>query len=101
MELLATIDSSHHRVNQIPKRGKPFRQTRKSTAYPPFRLGKLANTCAAFTPREDGELIAFVNEPKGAGKYYDNNTGTLTLTVELVAEKPCVKQPADLNTQKH
>lgn len=94
MELLGTIVSTQPKTNYIPKHGKPFRRHRPSAASKLIRLGKIATEGKPsrlepqqgefFTPEKDGELIVFANEPKISDMFYDNNSGTLLLSVELV-----------------
>jgi len=84
MELLGSIDSNHKQATQHINNKTPIRKRQKHSTIKPFRLGSFAEKRITFTPKEDGELIVFVNEPKISDTFYDNNTGTLQLTVELI-----------------
>lgn len=46
-----------------------------------FKLGRLAQSQIPFTPKENGELILRVNEPKLLKMVYKNNFGVLKLTI--------------------
>ena len=49
----------------------------------PKVLGRLAKNHRSFSPKENGELILRVNEPKlNSKKVYGNNFGVLKLTIE-------------------
>ena len=86
MELLGSISSKSYKHNQT---FKPVRPAQKSTESKLFRLGQKANSGKCFTPPQDGELIVFVNEPIVGDLFYDNNNGTLQLTVEILKPEDC------------
>lgn len=48
-----------------------------------FKLGRLANSRLLFTPKNDGELIIRVNEPRFSEDVYKNNFGVLKLTITV------------------
>gem|GEM_PF-2380020 len=51
-----------------------------------FKLGQAIKNKTSFTPRQDGELIIRVNEPRFLKMVYDNNFGVLKLTVTPAKE---------------
>lgn len=84
MELLGRIEGTKKPTPPNHKNKKSNLAIHRSSTEKPFRLGKMVENKSFFTPKESGELIVFVNEPKFSDTFYDNNTGTLQLTVELV-----------------
>lgn len=84
MELLGSISSKSYKRKQRFKQGRTVRPLQSLTESEPFRLGQKASSGEIFTPQQDGELIVFVNEPKVGNSFYDNNNGTLQLTVEIL-----------------
>jgi hypothetical protein len=46
-----------------------------------FKLGRFVENHTSFSPKEDGELILRVNEPRWLKMVYENNFGVLKLTI--------------------
>ncbi len=53
-----------------------------------FELGKMAENGHPFSPKEDGELIIRINEPRCFEQVYENNSGILELTITLEKNNP-------------
>ncbi len=49
-----------------------------------FSIGALSRSEDSASPVRSGELVAFANEPVWADRFFENNTGTVELTVSAV-----------------
>ncbi|MEM9315864.1 MAG: DUF2235 domain-containing protein [Pseudomonadota bacterium] len=63
-----------------------------------FSIGALSDSGNTASPGRPGELVAFTNEPVWADCFFENNTGTVELTVTALASSSAQKNDAEPQT---